>query len=247
MREFDDSTLWRISAYERFREQSGHSGFATLNGGSVLRTTLMSELMTLENRQRSSNVVDVLAACLRKRESALILLRHRDLVWPLTVFPQSALYHLPRPIIDALDGGNRGLEVVAVEPPGLRPPGDLMSERIAEASNYRPLPPLAWALAMKAPHAELLSDIAGNVAYRVSANFIDDGIKLAGALSPVLRRLRSEIATLDQIASWPGMDRERAGRVLNGVYLQGGLMVLSSHRPAQSRVSHLLGWRRSDR
>jgi hypothetical protein len=100
---------------------------------------------------------------------------------------------------------------------------------------------------MKAPRAELLSEIAGNVAYRVSANFIDDGIKLAGALSPVLRRLRNEIVTLDQIASWPGMDRERAARVLNGVYLQGGLIVVRSHRPAHSRSSHLLGWWRSDR
>jgi hypothetical protein len=30
--------------------------------------------------------MDVLAACMRKREGALILLRHLDLVWPLTVF-----------------------------------------------------------------------------------------------------------------------------------------------------------------
>ena len=62
---------------------------------------LAAEPTTLENRRRSGDVVDVLAACIRKRESALILLRHRDLVWPLTVFRQNELHHLPRPIIDA--------------------------------------------------------------------------------------------------------------------------------------------------
>jgi hypothetical protein len=248
MRDFNDSTLWRISAYERFREESGQSGFAPLNGSTILPTTLAAELTTLANRRRSGDVVDVLAACIRKGESALILLRHRDLVWPLTVFPQNGLYHLPRPIIGTLDDGNRGMEVLAVEPPGLRPPGHLMSERITDGQNYRPLPPLLWALAMKAPRASLLDDIAGSVAYRVSANFIDDGITLAGALTPVLQRLRLEIATLDQIARWPGMDMERAGRVLNGVYLQGGLIVLRSYRLArQGQARRLMGWLWSDR
>lgn len=248
MREFDDSTLWRISAYERFREENGHSGYAALNGRTILPTTLASELTTLENRRRSGDVVDVLAACIRKRESALILLRHHDLVWPLTVFPQNGLYHLPRPIIDALADGNRGMEVLSVEPPGLRPPGHAMTERITDVRNYHPLPPLLWALAMKAPRMNLLDDIAGRVAYRVSADFIDEGHTLAGALSPVLRRLRVEIATLDQIARWPGMDAERTGRLLNGVYLQGGLIVLRSHRLArQGRTSRWMGWFRSDR
>jgi hypothetical protein len=248
MRDFSDSTLWRISAYERFRAENGQSGFAALNGSTILPTTLAAELTTLEYRRRSGDVVDVLAACIRKCESALILLRHRDLVWPLTVFPQSGLYHLPRPILELLDDGNWGMEVLAVEPPGLRPPGHVMSERVTDGQNYHPLPPLLWALAMRAPRANLLDDIAGSVAYRVSADFIDDGITLTGALSPVLRRLRVEIATLDQIARWPGMDKERAGRVLNGVYLQGGLIVLRSHRPSRpGRARGLMSLPWSDR
>lgn len=248
MRTFDDSTLWRISAYERFRAESGHSGFAHLADSTVLPTTLAAELSALEYSHRSGDVIEVLAACVRKQESALVLLRHRDLVWPLTLFPRSNLYHLPRPIIDALDGGNRDLEVLAVEPPGLRPPGHVMHERIAEGSSYRPLAPLLWALAMKAPRAGLLDDIAGRVAYRVSADFVDEGIRLAGALGPVLQNLRQEIATLDQMARWPGMDRERAARVLNGVYLQGGLIVLRSHRRArQGHDNAFMRWFRSGR
>ena len=246
MRDFDDSTLWRISAYERFRAQNGHSGFASLDGNAVLPTTLASELTSLEKKHLSGDVVEVLAACIRKRESALLLLRHRDLVWPLTLFPQNDLYHLPRSILEALDGGSRDLEVVSLEPPGLRPPGHAMHERVGGSPGYRPLPPLLWALAMKAPRARLLDDISGRVAYRVSADFMDSGITLAGALSPVLQRLRLEIATLEQIARWPGMDRERAARVLNGVYLQGGLIVLRSQRLAhQGQARRFLGWLRS--
>jgi hypothetical protein len=240
MRNFDDSTLWRISAYERFRAESGNSGFARLEGSNVLPTTLTAELMALEQRRLSTDVVEVVAACVRKRESALVLLRHRDLVWPLTLFPQSNLYHLPRPIIETLQSGNRDLEVLAVEPPGLRPPGHVMHERL--------LQPLLWALAMHAPRARLLDDIAGRVAYRVTADFVDEGITLAGALSPVLQRLRKEIASLEQIARWPGMDRERAARVLNGAYLQGGLIVLRSHRLAREAPDGgFFSWLRSKR
>ena len=247
MRDFDDSTLWRISAYERFRAEAGHSGFARLNGSTVLPTTLSAELSTLESKRLSGDVIEVLAACVRKRERALVMLRHRDLVWPLTVFPQSNLYHLPRSLIEALDEGTRDLKVLSVEPAGLRPPGHVMHERVADGPGYRPLAPLLWALAMKAPRARLLDDIAG-AAYRVSAEFMEEGITRAGALGPVLQRLRMNIATLEQIAAWPGMDAERAARVLNGAYLQGGLIVLRSHRlspPAASKG--LLGWLRPGR
>jgi hypothetical protein len=177
-----------------------------------------------------------------------VLLRHRGFVWPLTLFPRHNLYHLPRSIIEELDGGNRDMAVLSVEPPGLRPPGHPIHERVRDTADYRPLPPLLWALAMKAPRAHLLEDIAGRVAYRISSSFLDEGISFAGALSPLLRRLRREVSSLHQIAQWPGMDKERAARVLNGVYLQGGLIVLRSPRLArQGQSGGLLGWLRSGR
>jgi hypothetical protein len=48
-------------------------------------------------------------------QKALILLRHNDLVWPLTLFPERDLYHLPRPIVESLETGNLDLQVIAVE------------------------------------------------------------------------------------------------------------------------------------
>ncbi len=244
MRSFDDTTLWRVSAYERWREETGTSGFASLGPSTVLPTTLNAELTLLQRKHHDTDVLEVVAACIRQRESALILLRHNGLVWPVTLFPRNNLYHLPRPIIESLETGNRDLEVLAIEPPGLRPPGHVMTERVADGPGYRLLTPLLWALALYAPRAHLLDDIAGRAAYRVSAEFVSEGLVQAGALGPVLRRLRQEIASIDDIAGWPGMDLERAERVLNGVYLQGGLIVLRTHRAARERKapSALQAW-----
>lgn len=245
MRNFDDSTLWRISAYERMRAETGDSGFARLGPGTVLPTTLHAELNQLEQQHRGSDVLEVVAACMRHQESALLLLRHDSLVWPLTLFPRQGVYHLPRPILASLVEGTRDLEVLGVQPPGLRPPEHHDRERVAPRDTYLPLPPLLWALALLAPRAALLEPLAGPVGFRVTAGFEADAAARAGALGAALQRLRGDSATVAQIARWPGMDPERATRLLNGLYLQGGLMVLGQRtaRPESGRGSLLDRWR----
>jgi len=234
-RGFDDSTLWRISAYERQRSERGDSGFARLPDSTLLSTSMNAELSQLERVHRADDVLEIVAACIRYRESALILLRHDGLVWPLTLFPQNNLYHLPRSIDASLQQGSRDMQVLAVEPPGLRPPGHMALERVAERPGYRSLPPLLWALALHVPTARLLREIAGHAAYRIVSSLSDEGA-LSGALKPSFIRLRSEIASQRDIAAWPGMDAERAARLLNGAYLQGGLIVMRSHHAARDAV-----------
>jgi len=56
-----------------------------------------------------------------------------------------------------------------------------------------------------------------------------------------------ESASLGDIAAWHGMDRERAIRLLNGVYLQGGLMVLRTAHAARTTsnpIDRLRDWLR---
>ncbi len=250
MRDFDDTTLWRISAFERQRAETGHSGFARLNGTTLLPTTLHAELSRLQKGRRAADPLEVVAACIRQRENALLLLRLGGLVWPLTLFPRDNLYHVPRPIIEALEAGDRDLEVISIEPPGLRPPGQTMRENVADAAHCHRLPPLLWALALHVPQTDLLKDISGRAAYRASADFTVEGVASAGALGPVVKRLRLEIASQADIARWPGMDRQRAARVLNGIYLQGGLIVLRTHRVARDEASEhksMFGWFRTRR
>jgi hypothetical protein len=250
MRDFDDTTLWRISAFERMQEETGTSGFARLGARTALSGTMQSELSLLRRAQRAGDVLDVVALCMRERESALVLLRHRGLVWPLTLFPEQGLYHLPRPIIPSLEEGNLDLQVVAIEAAGLRPPGHMASERVGSLELYRPLPPLLAALALHVPDAQLLQEIGGRAAYRLAAGFSPERGEMAGALGTALRRLRTEIASLAEIAGWPGMGRERATRLLNSIYLQGGLMVLRTHHAARDHetpTDRLRGWLRRGR
>ncbi|MDE2277916.1 MAG: hypothetical protein KGK09_16625 [Burkholderiales bacterium] len=250
LRSFDESTLWRISAFERQRAETGTSGFARLDATTMLPTTLHAELSRVQHGRGAGDPLEVIAACVRQRESALLLLRLDGYVWPLTLFPRDNLYHLPRPMFEALAANSRDLELISIEPPGLRPPAYAMPGAVADRSHFHRLPPLLWALALHVPRVALLTDIAGRAAYRASADFAIEGSTLAGALQPVVRRLRAEIASLADIARWPGMDAQRAARVLNGIYLQGGLIVLRTHRAARhgaGNQSRLLAWLRGRR
>lgn len=243
MRDFDESTLWRISAFERLRQDTGTSGFAVLGQRSVLSTTLNADLSRLRHGGQSGDILVILSACLRHRENALLLLQHGGMVWPLTLYARQELYHLPRAILGTLGQGRRDLSVIAVEPPGLRAPGPAVPLAEGDGPGFRPLAPLLWALAQHAPQPALLAAIGGRAAYRLAPDFMPDTTELAGALGPALQRLRAEAASLDRIAGWPGMDEERAVRLLNGAYLRGGLMVLRHHPAARDqRRSGLRAW-----
>lgn len=228
MPDFEDSTLWRISAYERFRQERGTSAFAPLGGNTVLPTTLMADLRHLEARREQSDVLEVMATCMRHRQSALICVRHDGLVWPLTAFPSEMLYHAPRDLCASTVDGLADVQVIACDPPGVRPPGHWMHERVARADHYWPLKPLLWALALHGPRRMLLNEIAGDVAYRVTQPR-SQRPEAPGAMAPAAEQLRQESATLREMARWPGMSVERASRLLNGLYLCTSLMVLRSH------------------
>ena len=232
----DPSTLWRYSAFERVGGTAADAGIAPSDGRSVLATTLVAELRQLQQRHRDGDVLEVFAACLRQRENALLLLRHRGMLWPVTVFPEKRLYHVKRDLLPALKEGNADLEIVGVEGASVRPPSVVPDDSTEDPSHYRPLPALLWALAVAAPHPFLLPEIAGRAAYRLTPDYRPERAAAAGALGPALRRLRTEISALRTIARWPGMDLERAMRLVNGVYLQGGLMVLRTHPAARDDV-----------
>jgi hypothetical protein len=238
MAEFDDSSLWRISAFERQRATSPASGATTL-----LPTTLLSDLRRLRPRgEGGEDVLEVVAACQRHRESALLYLGCGPLVWPVTLFPARAVYHSPRAVSDPVPAAALGrLHLIGVEPPGVRPPGDFRHERVAGAERYHPLPDLLWALALQGPRQALLAAIPGDARYRLAAGLDAAGLPRGGAVGPALARLRAGSASLRDMSAWPGMSLERASRMLNGLYLTGGLIVLR-HPDAGRREASSLWW-----
>jgi hypothetical protein len=233
VRDFEDSTLWRISAFERIRQQTGSSGFARLTGPTLLPTTLLAELRRLDADPASTDVLEVIAACLRHREPALLCLQHEELVWPVTVFPNEGIYHSPRDMAAASVLGLANLKLVTAEPPGVRPPGHWMHERVAQAEHYRPLPPLLWSIALHGPRHSLLADIAGPASYRVVTG--SNGVRptAPGALGSAIERLQRESTTVRDVARWPGMSTERASRLLNGLYLAGNLLITRTRQSAR--------------
>jgi len=243
MRDFLDSTLWRISAYERMRLERGSNVFAQLGENTLLPTTMLSDLRQLESRREGGDVLEILAAAMRHRQSALICLQYDDLVWPVTVFPAELVYHSPRDMALAAADSLAVLKVLSCDAPGMRPPGHWMHERVGRMEHYHPLKPLLWNLALNGPRNELLSEIAGHAAYRVTLSR-EDRLLAPGALGPAADRLRSESVSLRDIARWPGMSTDRACRLLNALYLTSALMVMRSHpaaRPEGSMLSRLMG------
>jgi len=243
MRDFEDSTLWRISSYERMRLERSSSAFAQLGENTVLPTTMLTDLRQLERRREASDPVEVLAACMRHRQSALLCLQYEELVWPVTVFPHERLYHSPRDMALAAPMALAGLTLLSCDAPGVRAPGHYMHERVGRDQHYRPLRPLLWNIALNGPRSELLAEIGGPAAYRATVSR-EDKLFAPGALGPAADRLRRDAASLREIAKWPGMSTERASRLLNAMYLISGLIVMRTHpsaRESESLMSRLLG------
>jgi hypothetical protein len=248
MRDFDDSTLWRISAFERMRRETGTTGFNRLEGPTLLPTTLLADLQRLEFDGTDGDALEVIAACMRHREPALVYLQNGELVWPVTLFPREGVYHSPRDVLQAPAAGLAQLKVLATEPPGVRAPGHWMHERIGQTEHYRALAPLLWQFALQGPRRALLSEIDGTAAYRVVFASSAEQLMAPGALGPAVERLRRTTASLREIASWPGMSLERASRLLNALYLASSLMVTHSHPSARRAPgAGLFGWRKTRR
>jgi hypothetical protein len=241
MKDFEDSTLWRVSEFERERLRTGGSAFNRLDQATVLPSTLLADLRRLDAGGASDDTLEVFAACMRHREAALICLQCTGLVWPVTMFPLQMLYHSPRDLTQMLPASLGRVTLLNTEPPGVRPPGHWMHERIADANQYRPLLPLLWALALDGPRASLLAEIAGPIGYRAIKNVDDEGLPLGGALRSAAQRLRRETVSFREVSSWPGMSNERASRLLNALYLNSALLVSRSHPAARGGLRALLG------
>ena len=240
MGDFAHSTLWRISAFERMRA----GGSLADAGPTLLPTTLLTDLRRLQADPVSNDVLEVVAACLRHQEPALLYLALAPLVWPVTVFPAQRLYHAPRGLADMTPASDLpGLRLISAEPPGVRPPGHFRHDRVAAPEKYRPLAPLLCALALNGPRSALLAEIGGRTAYRLAAGAAETLPPLPGALAPAALRLREKAASLREMARWPGMSTERASRLLNALYLSGNLMVMRSHAAARDEPAGPAAWR----
>lgn len=231
---FGEPELLRASAYRRYLEEleaDTTSGMSTRL--AQLSPSLRADLQRFEHDDGTGGeAVEVVAACVRHAKRVTIHLQCGERVVPLTVFPQERLVHCPMDMNEFVERHLPHLRVMHVEPALLRPPGDPVESLVGEAHLHHPLAPLMWQLALRGPRRELLPEIAGPAAYRISPSLDTNALPARGLLRAVIDRLRRQGANLSEIASWPALDRERAARLLNGLYLQSGLIISRSHPDA---------------
>jgi hypothetical protein len=210
---------------------------------STLSPSLIQDLMRFERGGQQSEVLDVVAACVRHQRALLIHLQCGERVVPLTLLPADRLAHCPMDMRQFFAMRLSELQVLQVEPAVLRAPGHEERNRVGEAPHYSPLSPLLWELAMRGAREELLPEIAGQAVYRMTSGFNLRELEITGAMASAVKRLKAQPCTLRDIANWPGFDRVRAARLLNALYLHAALMVSRTH-PSANGQEGWAPWRR---
>jgi hypothetical protein len=227
------------------RQQEGALHELEVDAGTTrltsLNASLLQDLRRFDPVQRGGEgleALEVLAAAVRHGRALQMHLQHRYRVIPLTVFPTEGSVHCALPLGQLLTLDLGDLRVLHVEPARQHPPGHADSARAAEARYRGALSPLLWELALRGARGDLLPEIAGPAAYRVAPASTLQRLGLSGSLGAAVEGLRRQAFNLRQIASWPGFDRARAMRLLNGLYLHAALMVIRVH-PAAIDEDHL--------
>lgn len=226
--------LMRVSAFQRYLDELSRADDAGPASSrlSLLSPSLMSDLVRFERDGQQSEVLEVLAASMRHVKALTVHLQQGDRVVPLTMFPQEKLAYTPLPMTQFLSSRLTELRVLQVEPAMLRPPGWPDRLLVGDPQRYAPLGPVLWHMALRGARDTLLPEIAGVAAYRVVPSGDLAGIRLKGALAAAVERLRRQTTNLKDLAAWPGLDRERACRLLNGLYLHALLIVSRTHPAA---------------
>ena len=231
--------LMRVSGFRRYLDEvavRGPTGPASTRLSS-LSPSLLDDLLRFERDGSGSELLEVLAASLRHGRDLLIHLELSGRVIPLTVFPSDRLAHCPLPPAQLLEARLNALGVMHVEPALFKPPGHGKRSWVTDASQYSPLGPLTWELALRGAREALLPELAGSAAYRVTPAADLQALNLSGSMAAAVVRLRRETTNLREIATWPGFDRGRAMRLLNALYLQAALIVSRTHPAATNE-----GW-----
>lgn len=231
----DESGLDRAAGLQRVSEfRRHHEGVPTVvdTGAGITRLSslnpsLLQDLMRFDASARPGEgleMLEVLAAAVRHSRALLLHVEHEHRVIPVTLFPIERQVHAPLKLKQLLDLSLPDLRVLHVEPARIN--------AVDHDKELSPLGPLLWELALRGSRDALLPELAGNVAYRIAPGANLDGLALSGSMLAATTLLRRDTTSLRTISQWQGFDRERAQRMLNGLYLQAALMVSRTHPAA---------------
>lgn len=191
---------------------------------TTLSPSLLAELDRFERKAEGADPLEVLAACIRHARPLVVTLEMAPRLLPLRLYPLQGLFVCPAEFLDLPEDRLQQLKVVRVQPG--HPHQEPAPGAAGAPERTGSLTVLAWQLAMMGGRYELLPEIAGRACYRVSRATDLDGLPIDDAATGLLRRMQRDNLALDDIAAVPGVGYERACRLVNAVYLQGGLITL---------------------
>ena len=225
--------LMRASAFRRQLDlERDATDSRTTTRLSSLNPSLHQDLLRFEGNGRQSELLEVLAGAVRHASAITVHLQLQAHVLALTVFPVHRLVHCELPVSKFFALQLTDLEVLRVEQAFCPVPDLPTLARPDLRVHFAPLGKLLWELALRGARDELLPEIAGQAAYRITPTMDLSILELSGSLASACEKLKRQTTSLREIAEWPGFDRTRAMRMLNGLYLQAGLMVSRTHPAA---------------
>ncbi len=229
--------LARVSVFLRQLHESHPRERGPAAHLAALPPSLADDLRRFDRNGIQTELIEVVAAAMRHGRALLIQLEYRDRVLPLTVFPERRLVHAPLPLRKLLGLRLTDLFVLRVAPAETRAPALDDPALGADArALYAPLGVLSWELALRGARAELLPEIPAHAAFRIPPGVSIQGLEQSGTIAAALHRLKREATNLKEMSGWAGFDRERAMRLLNGLFLQSALMATRTHPAASSDV-----------
>ena len=184
MRDFEDSTLWRISAFERTPGQAAavssvwkvrafcparSSPTCSVKNGYTDQLDPLRTGRSLHAPSRAG--ADLPAAC------------RFGVAGDAVPGPHALSLATRRDERDRRCTGRS--EAARRRAAGVRPPGHYNSDRVGHAHHYHELAPLLWAMALRGPRSQLLNEIGGTAAYRLLSGHLPSG-RLSAA--PLVRR-----------------------------------------------------------
>lgn len=220
----DDTVPWPLQ--ERHADSGWSDSLMGAHAASVLSPDMLDALRRLDADGDGSDLLEVVALCLRLKEPMLLTICVGGWAWPITLYPEHGLYRAPIDWSRAPPQGLSQAQLLDCEPALLAPPR-LAGRQRGTPPNHYPLAGLTWTLALLGPRSTLLHALARTGRFRsTTGDSAATGWRLPGALGSAVARLAGSSASLGEVARWPGLDRARASRLLNGLFLDEHLILI---------------------
>jgi hypothetical protein len=194
-------------------------------GTSTLSPSLLSDLRRFTDEVRNTDLLPVLAASVRHLRPLVMQLQYSDRTIALSVLPREQQFLCTLDFFALPADEVSRLRLVHVGP--IPPAGAHGLTDVAQA-HTGVLAPLLWRLALHGARDELLPEIAGPVRYRLAPGVPLRSLPMDAWSLPLLKSLRGEAATLEELAPQDELGQARTRRLLNAIYLQGRLLITRS-------------------